>query len=313
MKFKLIPIYFVQPFDTHMHSVKHGPVEMKQFNFKNITDLIDVCGKKGIKIFCLTEHIPLPKSNFDPGPNKDCEIKKEKWIDVLIKQKVKIKKYAQKKGVNIVFGGEYDYFPGYLNFYKKIDQIVRPEIKILGLHFIDTISVSPDKDGVDCFDERIDIKQEKQFCFDYSEKAFEYAIKQKGARKIVSCYFSLLSEAIQSQKYDVVAHIDLINKYNFGNKYFVEDEQYRKLFRRVLSLMQKKQLLLEVNLGGIKATGRLVPRDWIIKDAIKRNIPITIGSDIHGGDEISREAWIYAIENLMKIGLKTIAVPIINN
>ena len=98
-----------------------------------------------------------------------------------------------------------------------------------------------------------------------------------------------------------------------NNKYFVEDEAYRKLLIQVLSFMQKKQLLLEVNLGGIKATGQLVPRGWIIKEAIKLNIPITIGSDIHNCDEISNEVWKFAIKNLKKVGLKTIAVPIITN
>lgn len=313
MKFKLVPIDSIQRFDTHMHSVQHGPIEMKQFNLKNITDLIDMCAKKGIKTICLTEHIPLPLSNFDPTPNKDCAIEKEKWVNVLTKNKEYIKKYAQQKGVAIAIGGEYDFFPRNNKFYNIINQIIKPEIKILGLHFVDNIIVVPNDEETDCYDEKIDLKKEKQFCFDYSEKAFQYAINQKGAKKIISRYFSLLTEAIQSQEYDIVAHIDLINKYNQNNKYFIEDESYRKSIIQVLFLMQKKQLLLEVNLGGIKATGRLVPQIWIIKEAMKLNIPITIGSDIHGCDEISNEVWKFVIKNLKKVGLKTIAVPIIIN
>ena len=34
MKFKLVPIDSIQRFDTHMHSVQHGPIEMKQFNLQ---------------------------------------------------------------------------------------------------------------------------------------------------------------------------------------------------------------------------------------------------------------------------------------
>ena len=313
MKFKLVSIDSIQRFDTHMHSVQHGPMEMKQFNLKNITDLIDMCAKKEIKTICLTEHIPFPLSSFDPTPNKDCAIEKEKWVNVLTKNKEYIKKYAQQKGVSIAIGGEYDFFPRNNKFYNIINQIIKPEIKILGLHFVDNITVVPNDEGIDCYNEKIAIKTEKQFCFDYSEKAFQFAINQIGIKKIISRYFSLLTEAIQSQRYDIVAHIDLINKYNQNNKYFVEDEAYRKLLIQVLSFMQKKQLLLEVNLGGIKATGQLVPRGWIIKEAIKLNIPITIGSDIHNCDEISNEVWKFAIKNLKKVGLKTIAVPIIKS
>ena len=313
MKFKLVSIDSIQRFDTHMHSVQHGPMEMKQFNLKNITELIDMCAKKEVNTICLTEHIPLPLSNFDPTPNKDCTIEKEKWANVLTKNIKNIKKYAQQKGVSIAIGGEYDFFPKRNTFYNVINRIIEPEIKILGLHFVDNITVAPNNEGIDCYNEKIAIKTEKQFCFDYSEKAFQFAINQIGAKKIIYRYFSLLREAIQSQSYDIVAHIDLINKYNQNNKYFIEDESYRKSLTQVLSLMQKKQLLLEVNLGGIKATGRLVPRDWIIKEAIKLNIPITIGSDIHGVNEISNEVWKFAIKNLKKVGLKTIAVPIIKS
>ncbi len=313
MKFKLIPIDLIQCFDTHMHSVQHGPIEMKEFNMKNIKDLIDMAAKNGIKTICLTEHIPLPMLSFDPSPNKDCAIEKEKWINILTNKRIEIKKYAQKKGVSIAIGGEYDFFPEYYAFYNAIDRYIKPEIKVLGLHFIDSITVIPNKEGIDCYDEKIDAKMEKQFCFDYSEKAFQFAMNQIGAKKIISRYFSLLTEAIRSQRYDIVAHIDLINKYNQNNKYFVEDESYRKSLIQVLSLMQKKQLLLEVNLGGIKATGRLVPQDWIIRETIKRDIPITIGSDVHGGGEISNEVWKFAISNLKKVGIKTIVVPIITN
>jgi len=313
MKFKFVPIDLIQRFDTHMHSVQHGPIEMKKFNLKNITELIDMCAKKGINTICLTEHIPLPLSRFDPTPNKDCAIEKERWINILTNKRIEIKKYAQKKRVSIAIGGEYDFFPKYKRFYNAIDQLIKPEIKVLGLHFVDNIAIVPNNEGIDCYNEKITIKTEKQFCFDYSENAFQFAVNQKGVKKIIYRYFSLLREAIQSQSYDIVAHIDLIYKYNQNNKYFIEDESYRKSLTQVLPLMQKKQLLLEVNLGGIKATGRLVPRDWIIKEAIKLNIPITIGSDIHGVNEISNEVWKFVISNLKKIGIKTIAVPIIIN
>lgn len=313
MKFKLVPIDSIQRFDTHMHSVRHGPIEMKQFNLKNITELIDMCAKNGINTICLTEHIPLPLFNFDPTLNKDCAIEKEKWVNILTKNKEYIKKYAQQKGISIAIGGEYDFFPGNNKFYSRINQIIKPEIKILGLHFVDSITVVPNDEETDCYDEKIDLKKEKKFCFDYSEQAFQFGINKIGIKKIISRYFSLLTEAIRSQKYDIVAHIDLINKYNLNNKYFVENEEYRKLFKQVLLLMKKKELILEVNLGGIKATGRLSPRVWIIKEAIKLNIPITIGSDIHGCDEISNEVWKFTIKNLKKVGLKTIAVPIIPN
>ena len=154
-----------------------------------------------------------------------------------------------------------------LNLIRFINQ----KIKVLGIHFVDTIIVELKADGTDCYGEKLDSDMEKIFCFDYSKPVYEYAFKQKGVN-LVSRYYEIMREAIENLDYSTVAHFDLINKYNQNDDFFIEDDNYKKEVIKTLDLIAEKDLALEVNLGGTVYCNRLVPREWIIKEAIfKRN------------------------------------------
>jgi histidinol-phosphatase (PHP family) len=282
---------------------------MRNFTDKNVYSLIDKCAEVELTRICLTEHIPLPTDIDDPTPDKDCSLSMNAFKSVLVAKRNKIKNYAKKKGIRILIGGEFDFFSGYSDFYNELDLTLDPEFKVLGIHFIDTIETTPDHTGYDCFDEKITKPIEKAFCFDYSEKAFAEAIRQKGPEIIVNRYFELIKESLQSNAYDTLAHLDLINKWNNNDKYFTEDSTYVSEIQEILDMVKKKDMLLEVNLEGSHFTKRLVPRKWILQEAFKKDIPITIGSDTHSSQNIDINKWIFVFTELAKAGITSLAAP----
>jgi histidinol-phosphatase (PHP family) len=307
MKYNLISIDKLSLFDTHRHSVDHGP-EMKNFSSDMVKQLIDTCAEKGLRVLCITDHVPLPPDILDPTPDKDCGLSMQDVKDILINNRMELKDYAKQKNLILYLGGEFDFFAENKDFYEMFDNMYKPDFKVIGQHFIDTIEVAPDNNGEDCYGVKIKKKQKRNFCFDFSESAFAFGVKQIGTDNLVARYFVLLEKALTMQRYDSVAHIDLITKYNEGGKYFKEDSAYRNKMKRIINKMINKEIALEINLSATDSLNRLVPRDWIIKEAVANGIPVTLGSDIHGlGDnEILQKK---TKEMLKEIGIQKIAVP----
>ena len=83
MKYKLITIDKLHVFDTHIHSMSHGAL-MKVFTTEEVMKLIDKCAARKVQTICHTDHIPLPTTEIDPTPDKDCGLPMQHFIDVLV-------------------------------------------------------------------------------------------------------------------------------------------------------------------------------------------------------------------------------------
>lgn len=97
-------------------------------------------------------------------------------------------------------------------------------------------------------------------------------------------YFSLLREMMTIHSPDIIAHFDLIKIRNGGEAYFKESEGwYHKTVTDILDILRDKGTILEINTGG-KGRGKtdtFYPSNWILQEARKRDIPVTLSSDAH--------------------------------
>ena len=94
---------------------------------------------------------------------------------------------------------------------------------------------------------------------------------------------------IETQRFDVVGHMDKIKMHN-QNRYFTEDEKwYRQLVSETIELIAERRLIVEVNTRGIykKRSDALFPGNDILEQLYQRNIPIIISSDAHQPAEIA--------------------------
>ena len=310
MKFTQIPLSKIFPYDTHVHSVAHGATDMQNFSMKNVKQCIDRMKNANVKKFVITEHAPFPEKNFDPTPDKDCGIDRENFFEVLKKNRGFLKNYAKEQGLKILIGGEFDFFSGCEKFYQDLDKEFEPELKILGQHFIGEIEVSPNEKGEDVFGEKINKKMTKKFCFDFSYEAFAEAIDQHGAEILVKSYFTEISQGLQKFNFDILAHLQLITKFNDEGKFFDENSKfYKTLIFQILEILKEKNVALELNINGTKFCKKLVLESWILEKTKNWNIPIILGSDIHGEQKWPKETFDFILKELAKNGIKTLAVP----
>ncbi|MCF8235418.1 MAG: histidinol-phosphatase [Bacteroidales bacterium] len=127
------------------------------------------------------------------------------------------------------------------------------------------------------------------------------------AKKAVRAYFNQLNQMIESQRFDIIGHMDKIKMHN-RNRYFTEDEQwYTSLIDESLELIKQHNIIVEVNTRGIykKRSDSLFPGAAVLKKIRAMNIPVTISSDAHHPDDLSKY-FPETIGMLKDIGLKEV-------
>src|SRR5210317_1610860 len=108
-------------------------------------------------------------------------------------------------------------------------------------------------------------------------------------RKAVGAYYLQTMDMAETQKPDIIGHLDKIKMHNRG-KYFSEDEKwYRKLVSETLEVIKENNCIVEVNTRGIykKRSESLFPGEAILREMHEMNIPVTISSDAHKPDEVN--------------------------
>ena len=94
---------------------------------------------------------------------------------------------------------------------------------------------------------------------------------------------------LQHGGFDILGHCDLVKKRNTGNRFFnQEDQWYRKEALEMLRTAKSKNVIVEVNTGGISrgATAEAYPSPWMLEQCFKLDIPLTLSADAHNPDHI---------------------------
>lgn len=128
------------------------------------------------------------------------------------------------------------------------------------------------------------------FPVDHTEERFEKILNIKGGKeKFVESYYKEKLSKILYFKPDIVAHLDLITKFNGNSKFFdTNEEWYKDITKKVIEELSKYNFIIEVNTGAISRgyTKYPYPSEDILYEIKKYNIPITISSDCHKAEDI---------------------------
>jgi len=222
--------------------------------------------KEGVKFICFTDHYRNPNEDIDPGWSRTHFHNKDYIAEVRRLQK----EYAGK--IDISFGVEMDWFEAFQDWIKKQIEINKFDYVLGSVHFLPLA--------------------EKFYNFDFGdgneEKFKEILSTFKSIKTLVSVYYEQLRLMIQSGLYDAVGHFDYIKRNNAVLNLFSEDEDYyRKEVLSTLDVLAKSKMAMEINLRGLsKSTKAQYPSMWILKEARKRGIPLTIGTDAHAKGQV---------------------------
>jgi histidinol-phosphatase (PHP family) len=112
-------------------------------------------------------------------------------------------------------------------------------------------------------------------------------------------YYRLEAELVCRGGFDILAHMDIIKKINFGLPLFDEASAwYRRQVEFLLHAIAKRPCVVELNTGGLNRgkADDLYPAQWILAELALLRIPVTVTSDAHtpgeicGGYEAARQA-----------------------
>ena len=170
------------------------------------------------------------------------------------------KKYADK--ISIKVGIEYDYF-----FDVDTDRF---DYVIGGVHYLPCGG--------------------KLSSLDHSEEWFLRTLNEYYGGDIYSLcehYYETVAKLYEKTGCDVIAHFDLVTKYNEGDRLFdTANERYLNAARSALDELIKKPVIFEINTGAIARGYRTTPYpDKRFIDVIKSNgKPTILNSDCHNKD-----------------------------
>jgi histidinol-phosphatase (PHP family) len=253
--------------DGHIHTpfCPHGTKDPFEDYIARALDL-------GFDEISFTEHAPLPCRFNDPTPQKDSGMDEnhlENYFSVLTELQ---KKFASDIKINI--GLEVDYIEGYeedtRTFLNEYGRYLNDSI--LSVHFLK--------------------KQDQYYCLDYSPDTFATMISDfSSVEAVYETYYDTLARSIMANlgqyKPKRIGHITLVHKFQ---KKFPVSKQFVEKIHSILDQIADLGLALDYNGAGINKPlcREVYPPEEIIREAIKRKIPLVYGSDAHSRKDLNQ-------------------------
>jgi histidinol-phosphatase (PHP family) len=212
-----------------------------------------------------TEHAPLPSSFIDPTPKQDSAMNANDVETYIADIEDLKKKYKSEIKINVGF--EVDFIEGYeeetIHFLDKYGSAI--DDSILSVHFLKI-----DNDYV---------------CVDFSEDAFKTITSRFGSvENVYRAYFATVEKSLLANlgryKPKRIGHMTLVQKFQ---KQFPVTEDFKDTISSLLSSIKRLNFQLDYNGAGVvKALCKEpYPPNWVVDEAVKRNIPLVYGSDAH--------------------------------
>jgi len=236
--------------------------------------------RKGFSFICFTDH----NKNEDPNSWGHAFFSED-----YVKEVLRLKKEFKDK-IQIGFGIEIDWREGgEKNIIKKIKSY--PLDFVLGsVHYVRSYDGS-------------DLK------INFNKERILQEINKIGINSIIRDYYKQIQLLAKSKLVDCIAHLDVFKTFNKNNCLFDESSEfYKEQVLETLKVIKENNVCMEINTSGnIYDCNAMFPSEWILKEAHKLGIPITIGADTHWIERIDdgiKEAYKLA----KKVGYKEILI-----
>ena len=244
-------------------------------------DYVKTALEQDFSVLGFSSHAPLPFENtFALRDDKVDEYR----------QTIRSLSYEYAGRLEIYLSMEIDYIPGVIEDFGYWIKRANLDYVIGGVHLL----VPPDNERLWFID------GPKRETFD------EGLMNLFGgdARLAVQTYFDQMNRMITEQAPDVIAHFDKIKMHNQERFFSVNDKWYLDMLFESLDLAKEKGCILEVNTRGIYKgrSNELFPNLTALKRVKELGIPVTISSDAHAPEDLSKE-YPLAIKTLLEAGI----------
>ena len=109
-------------------------------------------------------------------------------------------------------------------------------------------------------------------------------LEEIGTERILDAYFSALIEGCREIPCDKLCHLDAALRHNKIRL----TEHHHELIDQLFTVMQEKNIALEVNTSGYVLRPHPYPAPNFIQQAQQLGIPLIVGSDAHHPDQVGR-------------------------
>lgn len=250
--------------DYHVHTklCGHARGEMRQY--------VEAAIEMGIVKLGFADHTPLPPEKKDPGLAMD-EAQVEGYVEAVLALRDEYKGQ-----IEIALGFEADYIPGYE---EEIERIISPypvDYVYGSVHFL----------GDWAYDSPYEREQYSRWDPD----------------QLYSLYFDTLCKAAKTGLFDIMAHPDLIKKFNYWPNGPLEP-----YWQQTAAVFKESKVAIELNSSGWhREVGKAYPEPGFLEACCKAGVPVTFGSDAHAPEEVGRDFKL-AMETLKEAGYRQIA------
>ena len=221
----------------------------------------------GMHSYGIADHAPMPQES---EPYDDWRMLTEElpqyfaWVH-------RAKTAAAGTGLNILCGLECDWVPGIASHIEKFRNNYQFDYLIGSVHYLPTGGAVDDSV--------------------YANKCLTGSIEEDW-----ELYWSSVLELIDSGLFDIVGHIDIVKIWGR-----VPTGDLMRYYEPVLNALQKQHMAVEINTAGLhKHCAELYPAAPLLRELLKRHIPIVIDSDAHYPEHLSR-GWQEALELLQEL------------
>ena len=253
--------------DYHIHTslCGHAKGEMREY--------VEAAIEAGIEKMGFSDHTPLyhlPLQLRDPGLAMD-EAQMAGYVDSVMALKEEYQGQIQ-----IALGFEADYIPGYEEELERILNLFPVDYIYGSIHFLG------------------------DWAFDSPYQRERY--KRWDPDTLYDLYFKTLCEAAKSGFFDILAHPDLIKKFDYWPQGPLEPR-----WQRAAEAFKEGGVAIELNSSGWhREVGQAYPHPSFLEHCFAAGVPATFGSDAHSPGEVGRD-WQRAVETLHSAGYRQIA------
>ncbi|UMZ73234.1 histidinol-phosphatase HisJ family protein [Natranaerofaba carboxydovora] len=252
-------------FDYHIHTSRCGHANGKMEDY--VKKAID----KELVEIGFSDHFPMDVLGF--SDDTICSMKYEELEEYFADINELRDKYKDK--IKIRTGIEMDYQEDIEDMLRKYTNDNRWDYIIGSIHFIDG--------------------------YDFSKPGQEEFFADRSIDDLYIKYFEKVKNLASSGLFDIIAHIDLIKKFGCHPEKLSLDEIYREIAK----VLSGADLAVEINTAGWRhPVKEQYPSLTFIKELVKRNVPLTFGSDAHSPDDVAYN-FSNVFKELKRLGLET--------
>jgi len=219
----------------------------------SLEEYLEEAERKKLSEIGFADHFPLGLLGYTP---RNQVTMNPDELEDYIRQVEKLKTLSS--DVTIKLGVEVDYIPGTETKLSDLLDTYSFDYTIGSVHFMDG--------------------------WDFTHPVYAKDYENKNIESLYCRYFELVRDACCTGLFDIIGHIDVIKKFGYRLP-----DKLTPLWLEIVSLLGSTGTVLELNTAGRDALiGEFYPDTDLLKACRAENVPVTLGSDAHGPDQVGR-------------------------